>query len=244
MLPMIPIGPAVIPSNAVAFILALWLGAAVAERACKTRELDANQVWNVIGIGVLVMFVAARAIYVLQNFAAYAAEPLQMVALNPNALAVEYGAVFGIIAVAAYIQQRKIPFASFADALTPGVLVAFAIFAVGQFLSGDGFGTPTTLFWGINLYGDVRHPTPIYVAVLAALGAYATWQMARAQMLPVGATALNGIAWYAFVRVFVDAFLADATFWPGGYRASQVIALIVLLIALSLRARIELRAIK
>ena len=38
---------------------------------------------------------------------------------------------------------------------------------LGLLLSGEAFGAPTSLPWGVPLFGAVRHPTQIYLALAA-----------------------------------------------------------------------------
>lgn len=241
MLPVIRIGPAIIQSSVLALIIALWLGASIAERVCKRRGLDGGEVWNVTALGVAATLVLARLIFVLQNIPIYAGDPVGIFSLTPGALSLDYGIVFGLLAVYGYIQRRHIPLARFADAVAPGALIAIAIIAFGQFLSGDGYGTTTTLFIGVPMWGETRHAVQVYDAVLAVIGAYIVWRMTYAPIEHDGAIALNALAWYGFVRLFIDAFRADAALLPGGYRVTQVLAWLALLGALWGMARLEMR---
>lgn len=229
MLPVIQIGPAAIQSLTLALLIALWLGAYIAERACKQRGIDANKVWNVVGIGVAVTIVSARIVFVLQNWNVYAVDLTQSVSPTPSALSLDYGALLGLAAAYAYIRWRKIPLARFADALAPGALAAIAIIAIGQFLSGDAYGTPTDLPWAISFWGELLHPVQLYDACAALIGLIIGWRIRASRD---GMIALIAIAWYSGARVFIDAFRGDATILENGYRVTQVAALAVLLMVL------------
>lgn len=232
MLPIIQLGPLTIQSFVVAVFAALWLGAYLADRECQRRGLDPNDAWNVIALAIAVMFFSARLVFVLQNLPVYANDWFQTVLPTPTALSLDYGAIFGLVAAYAYIQRRHIPLARFADALAPGALVASAIIACGQFLSGDGYGMPTKIAWGVFLWGEPRHPVQLYDAFAALSGLVLIACLAR-KNARAGTRAWIAVAWYSAARVFLDAFRADVSILENGYRATQVIALIVLLIALS-----------
>lgn len=232
MYPVIHIGPAVIQSTVLALITALWLGAYVAERECKRRRLNAEDVWNVVGTAAVATVIAARLIYVLQNFSAYASDPLQIFSPAPGTLSLGFGAIFGLMAAYAYIQRHGIPLALFFDALAPGALIAMAVFAIGQLLGGDAYGTPSNLPWSVFLWGEWRHPVQLYDALAALIGFIVVWRVSRGWSTRAGFIALLVIAWYSASRVFIDAFRGDTAILPGGYRASQVIALVVLLMDL------------
>ena len=240
MSPIIQIGPATIQSSMLASLVALWLGSLVAEREGKRRGINPDHIWNVIIIGIVATALSARIVFVLQNHDIYASQPSDIFSLTANALSLEYGLVGGVLAGYAYLRWRKIALASFADALAPGALIALSMVSLGQLLSGDAIGTPTNLPWAISLWGDLRHPVQIYVALATLLGAVIVGQLARRPMR-AGFIALIAIAWYSATRVFVDAFRADADLLGGGYRVSQVIALAALLIALWAMSRLETR---
>jgi prolipoprotein diacylglyceryltransferase len=53
--------------------------------------------------------------------------------------------------------------------------------------------------------------------------------------------ALFATAWYSAARILIDAFRGDVAVLAGGYRTSQVVALIVLVFALVMMARLETR---
>ncbi len=231
MYPVIQIGPATIQSSLLALIAALWLGATLAERECARRGLSGDDAWNLIILAAVATIIAARLIYVAQNLTAYADDWRQVFSPTPGTLALRYGAVFGLVAAYAYLQRRRIPPARFADALAPGALIALAIFALGQFLSGDAYGAPSDLPWAIPLYGEPRHPAQLYDAFAALLGFAIVWRAARRQSAD-GSIALFTIAWYSAARVLIDAFRGDGAVLPGGYRTSQIIALGVLIGAL------------
>ncbi len=231
MLPVIRVGPAVIQSAVIAALAAFYLGAYVTERECKRRGMRGDDAWNSIGIGAAVMLVAGRLVYAAQNLSAYAADPLQLLAPAPGTLAFYPGAIFGALAAYAYIQRRGVPGARFLDALAPGALSAAALFALGQFLAGDAYGTATNAPWAIFLWDEWRHPVQLYETFAVLNGFAFTLYLARKNPPRAGWLAWFAIAWYAAARVLVDAYRVDAAPLPGGYRASQVAALAVLLVA-------------
>lgn len=235
--PIIQIGPATIQSSILALIVALWLGTAIAEREGKRRGLSGDDAWNAVALAGAVTLIAARLVYVLQNIAVYANDWRGIFSLTPATLSLGYGALFGLVAALAYAQHRKIPLARFADAFAPGALIAVAIIACGQFLSGDAYGARADLPWAIQLYGVPRQPVQLYDALAALIGFVIVWRAARQQWVD-GSIALIAVAWYSAARVVIDAFRGDATVLAGGYRTTQVIALGVLIGALWLSSRI------
>jgi phosphatidylglycerol:prolipoprotein diacylglycerol transferase len=168
---------------------------------------------------------------VLQNWGVYANDLAQIVSLTPNALSLDYGVLLGIVAVYAYLRWRKMPLARFADALAPGALIAIAIIAFGQFLSGEAYGTPTDLPWAVSFWGERLHPVQLYDALAALIGGVI---VARLRSQFDGQRALIALAWYSAARLFIDAFRAEVLLLGDGYRVNQIVAWIVLLLALGL----------
>ncbi len=231
MLPIIHVGPAAIQSSIISFAAALLIGGMLAEAIGHRRGLKGDATWNVIALGSVVTVVAARLVYVVENWTAYASDWSSLFALTPGTLDLEYGALCGLIAAVAYLRHQGISLAGFADSAAPGALVAMAIWAVGQFLSGDAYGDTTNVPWAISLYGEFRHPVQLYEAFATLVGALVVWWFAR-RSAPVGSVALLAVIWYAGARVFVDAFRGDETLLFDEYRMTQVVALLVLLAAL------------
>lgn len=227
MLPIIRLGPAAIQTSILALIAAIWVGATIAEGEAKKRGLRGDDVWNLVSIGALTTLVAARVIYIAQNFSAYASDPLQIFSPAPGTLALGYGAIFGALAAYGYVQRRVLPLAPLLDSIAPGALAAVGIYALGQFLSGDAYGTPTNLPWGVFMWGETRHPVQLY----DALGAFLGWGLII-KFGRLGSSALIGLVWYSAVRLIVDAYRGEAMILPNGFRVSQIIALMILLVGL------------
>ncbi len=55
------------------------------------------------------------------------------------------------------------------DLAAPFIPLGQAIGRVGNFLAGDAYGSPTSLPWGVDQAGTVRHPAQLYEAVLDLL---------------------------------------------------------------------------
>ncbi|KPV54953.1 hypothetical protein SE17_00645 [Kouleothrix aurantiaca] len=56
-------------------------------------------------------------------------------------------------------------------------------------LSGEAFGLPTSMPWGVPLFGTIRHPTQIYFALTALISLGILVWLAR-RSLPTGTLAI------------------------------------------------------
>ena len=183
--------------------------------------------------GLWVGIVSARLVYALRYLTVYIANPLSLLALNGNTLAVPEGLLVGIVFAAIYGWRKKLPLRPTLDALTPGLAVFMIGLGVAHFLSGDAFGAPANVPWSIYLWNEYRHPSQIYetIAALVILGVVMRRPLA---WMGAGSNFLLVMALSAAARTFLEAFRGDSVIWPGGFRGAQVIGLMVLMISLYL----------
>jgi phosphatidylglycerol:prolipoprotein diacylglycerol transferase len=119
-----------------------------------------------------------------------------------------------------------------ADSAALTLPVVQAIASVGLLLSGEAFGVPTSLPWGVPLFGAVRHPTQLYFA-LAALGSLLLlWRLSQ-RPLPLGALWVSYLGLQGLSSLLIEALRADSLVLPGGIRAAQLFGLALLLYAVS-----------
>jgi prolipoprotein diacylglyceryl transferase len=135
-------------------------------------------------------------------------------------------AIFGAIslgAVGAYIGARSvgIRFASFADALAPGLLLAQGIGRLGNYANQELFGAPTDLPWGLAIdrpnaaipvgipEGTLFHPTFAYELLWNVAGALVlVWVGARLS-LQWGRLFALYLVWYGLGRAFLETLRLD-----------------------------------
>jgi phosphatidylglycerol:prolipoprotein diacylglycerol transferase len=231
MMPVIRIGPAAMQTASLALIVALWIGAYIADREARRRTLRGDDAWTVITIFLFASVIAGRLIFFAQNIEAYSTDWTEVFSLSPNTLVLDLGALCGLVIASLYIWWKRIPFARFTDALAIGALVALIIIAVGQFFSGDGYGTPTDIPWAISFFEEMRHPTQIYEVIVLAIG-FVVVKRAIEPRTRDGVITWAVIAWYGGTHLFIDAFRGDVLLFANGYRLPQVYGFIALMIGM------------
>ena len=230
MLPAISIGPLSLPTYPLVLLLGYFLGLWFAARVAAQRGLDPDHLYNMGFYGLIAGLVGGRLGHIIFYFPAYAADPLSV--LSPNFTAIQ--PIFALIAVLAvvvwYQHKYAMPVPALLDALAGGGLVLLAAIALADGMNGRHFGEPTSAPWAIYQWNAARHPVQYYefLGILAVLGGF--W--ALLPRLKPGFAALFALAGYAAVRLLVDAFRAEPTLVGDGFRLSQIIAWIVLLLAL------------
>lgn len=231
MMPVIHVGPAALPSRPLVLLVAFWASAYLAEREGNRLGLDGEWVWSWAGVSMIGGLVGARIAYVLQNWPAYRDGVGSIASFNLLAMDWTGGAVVALLVALAYLRWRGPATAPFADSLAMPLAVALTLASLGSLLSGDAYGSPTSLPWAITLWDASRHPTQVYEMLvgLATLGV--VWH-SHGQALPAGHTFLRGSVAYAVGRLLVEAFRADNLLLPGGFRVAQVASLLILMAAL------------
>ncbi|MBK7201512.1 MAG: prolipoprotein diacylglyceryl transferase family protein [Anaerolineae bacterium] len=214
-----------------ALYAALWLAARLARR----RGLDGDHLWNLGFVSAIAALVGGRVAYVLQFWPAYQQDPLAIFSVRPGTLAWTPGLLIGLLAGLLYVRRLHLPLTTVLDALAPGALLGLAILSLADFLAGDAYGTPTTLPWAVELWGARRHPVQLYqlgaqlAALFLVLRRPATWP---GQPCVFGENAGLTLFLYALSRLLFDAFRGDSLILAGGFRAEQIGALAVALLAL------------
>jgi phosphatidylglycerol:prolipoprotein diacylglycerol transferase len=106
--------------------------------------------------------------------------------------------------------------------------------------AGSAFGKPTSLPWGILLWGEMRHPAQIY-ETLAAVALLVLFWPARQYFLTwkAGVYFLTFTASSAAVRLFLEAFRGDSFLTDNGFRVAQLLAWAILAISLLAIHRIQ-----
>ena len=86
----------------------------------------------------------------------------------------ELVAWLGAAAAFFYGRWRRLSLWPTLDVLTPGLIVFLMAVSLAEFLGGAGYGSLTSIPWGINQFGVRRHAVQLYeiVAGLAALGVW------------------------------------------------------------------------
>lgn len=231
MMPVIRIGPAAMQTASLALIVALWIGAYTADREARRRNLRGDDAWTVITIFLFATVIAGRLIFFAQNIEAYSTDWTEVFSFSQNTLVLDLGALGGLVIASLYIGWKRIPFARFTDALAIGALVALIIIAIGQFFSGDGYGTPTDVPWAISFFEEMRHPTQIYEVLLLSLG-FVIVKRAIEPRARDGVITWAIIAGYGGIHLFIDAFRGDVLLFANGYRLPQVYGFITLLVGI------------
>jgi prolipoprotein diacylglyceryl transferase len=233
MLPTIQIGPVSVQTPGIVLIISLWLGLSLAERLAPKRQISPNTLYNLVFIALIAGIIGARLVYVARYLSAFASNPISLISLNPGLLDPWGGFGLGFVAALIYAQRTSLALWPTLDALTP----VFALLSVGSGLahlaSGDAFGAPTNLPWAIELWGANRHPSQVYETLAAIAIGLIVWPEGRLMRgKSAGTICLSFLGFCAGARLFLEAFRGDSRLVANTIRLPQILAWLVLVVAL------------
>ena len=218
------------PRHFILIVASLWIGLALAERLTERHGVSKDSLNNLTFYSILAYVIGGRVLYTLTNLSAFAPNPLSIFSPNPDLFDPIGAFISALLIGLIYGKRQNLPFLGTLDALTP----IFAILAIGLSLAhlaaGTAFGSPTDLPWGIELWNAARHPAQIYELIAALIIFGLLWF--RRSEVPPEVLFLKFTALTAGTRLFLEAFRADSTLMLGGFRLAQVVAWIVLAVAL------------
>lgn len=237
------IGPIAINSYgvmiAVAFLVGLWL----ALREAKRKGIDSKLVSDFAIYAIIFGMLGARLAYVIFfDFGYYLSHPLQIFAIWQGGL-VLYGAILGgLLAGIWFIKRHRLNFWRFADTFAPSLILGQAIGRIGCFLSGDSYGRPTDLPWGLRFplsssagmkFGQMPiHPTQIYELILNLIIFTVLWKFRKRETFD-GFLFLLYLISYSTIRFFVEFLRADSLYiWGTPLRSAQVISVATIALAI------------
>ncbi len=193
MFPVLNIGPLAIQSSGLILVLGIWLGLNWAEKTASRRQINPDLIFTILFLIFAVSLAAARLGYVVLHADSYKNHWLDVFSLNFHSMDWPSAVLLGILAFLIYTQKKKIPVWSFLDSLIPFFLSINIALALASVATLSAFGSETTLPWGIEVYGSLRHPVQIYHLLLGIGMMFLFWPFGRkvigierVQLLPGG----------------------------------------------------------
>lgn len=216
-------------------VLAVWLAGREEKRLGLPKDTAVDLALIVVPAGII----GARLYYVVMSWPSFAHDPLSVFRIWEGGIAI-YGAVIGG-ALGAWIYARKkgISFASVADMIAPGLLLAQAIGRWGNYFNMEAYG-PEVHHAKLQFFpmavlipsadGYVWHAaTFFYESMWNLLGFVALWRLRKSQPKKG-----NIFAWYLLVygsgRFIIEQLRQDSLY-VGPLRASQWLSLLLCICA-------------
>jgi prolipoprotein diacylglyceryltransferase len=232
MFPYLNLFGAAIAVSPLVILVAIWLGAALAERTSDRHGIPSETLYNLIFIALLAFILGGRLSYAAQYPSAFIADPVSLVSRNLGLFDPVGGAAIGLVAAAIYGQRKQLALWPTLDALTPALAVLLTAIPLANLASGEAFGAPSSLPWAIELWGQSRHPVQIYEALAAGLILWWLWPGRAKSQDPAGTNFLLFVAANAFSRLFFEGLRGSSALTVLNLRAAQLAAWVILAAAL------------
>ena len=144
----------------VIIMLAVLLGAWLAERGVRRRGENGDHIWDALIWIVPAGIIGARLWYVINASLGgnriYLDQPLQIINIPAGGLHIFGGFLFGAIALLLYARHYKLDLWLLLDSIAPVLLIAQALGRIANFINQELYGPPTTLPWGIPISAEHR----------------------------------------------------------------------------------------
>jgi phosphatidylglycerol---prolipoprotein diacylglyceryl transferase len=203
------IGALLIPSYGALAAAGVLLALVLATRTARIAGVSPSQVWNVCVVALIAALAGSRLLLAVLNWDELLRHPLWIFGLATihSPVLAAAGVMMGAAAALFYMGHERMPWAATLDALAPPLVVGLACEQWGALLAGAGYGTETSVGWGIvytdplaqrwsgTPLGIPLHPVQAYAAVgymlLAVL--LLRWLPVRRQPGDIAGMALMGL---------------------------------------------------
>ena len=189
-------------------------GLFVATKNSKLRNIEEDEISNLLLFALPVSVIGARIYYVIFEWENYKGNFLSMINIREGGLAI-YGAVIAAVVVVYFFSKyKKIDF-----------ILGQAIGRWGNFINQEAHGTETTLPWAVIIDGKKYHPTFLYESIGNFLIFIFLMIYMRKYQKKKGEIILLYAILYGIVRFFVEGLRTDSLMFLG-FRVSQVLSLV------------------
>ena len=217
---------------AVVIALGLLLAVLYAMRRCKEFGLTADDIYNIVFVGLPSAIVGARAYYVIFEWKQYFGPGIpwyKCLMIRDGGLAI-YGAVIAaLLAATIYCmtsKKRRAKLLPYMDIGSIGLLIGQGIGRWGNFFNREAHGGETTNFLRMGLIEHGQqifvHPTFLYESVWNLAGVVLLHFVSKKRKFD-GQIILCYLAWYGLGRAFIEGLRTDSLY-IGPFRVSQLLA--------------------
>lgn len=151
------------------------LGILISQYNCKWREVDFDNLLNIVLLSLPIGIVGARLYYVIFEFDNYKNNIIDAFNIRNGGLAIHGGLIFAIGTALIYTKIKKLNFIKFADVAAPSIILAQALGRWGNFFNQEAHGDavsyefikhfPMFIQKGMNINGIYYNPTFLYESI-------------------------------------------------------------------------------
>jgi phosphatidylglycerol---prolipoprotein diacylglyceryl transferase len=169
MFPILNLGPLAIQADGFFILLSIFIGLWLMSQLAQNLQTNLELIENALLTGFITGLVGARIGYLIQNPTIFLENPASLIALRASMFNVGFGILLSLIVVFIIGQKKNLPLWPTLDTITPLLLCLSVGLQLANLATGNAYGIPTDLPWGINLWNAQRHPIQIYYLLLIAI---------------------------------------------------------------------------
>jgi len=198
----------------------------------KKEDVSADTLADIIIYTLPVAIVCARTYYVIFTWDSYKNNLSDVFKIWEGGLAI-YGGIFGAVATGLiYCKIKKLETLKIFDICALGLLIGQAVGRWGNFMNAEAFGTFCSGIFGMSINGEAPvHPTFLYESLWNVLGLIILSLLHRKRPFN-GFTFFSYVTWYGAGRFIIEGLRADSLYL-GGFRISQLVALVCVIAGIS-----------
>jgi prolipoprotein diacylglyceryltransferase len=231
MLPVLQLGPFALQVPGMVLLASIWLGLQLSESRADKRQVNSENIGNLVLVTLLAALLGARIGYALRFPQAFLEHPSGLISLNPGLLDPWAASAAALLGALVFAQRKDMSLWPSLDALSPLFASLSLGLALSSAASGQGYGAPAQLPWAIQLWGASRHPSQIYEALAAVLILLVVLRRGKKEAAP-GVLFMDLVIYSAGARLLLEAFRAESHLLPNGWRIEQMLAWLILAAAL------------
>lgn len=217
---------------ALIIVIGIILAVLYAVRRSREFGLKADDIYNLVIVGLPCAIVGARLYYVIfewDNFFGADNNWYDFLNIRKGGLAIYggvIGAALGIIIFCMSSRKRRAKLLPLFDVTGLGLLIGQAVGRWGNFFNREAHGGPAANFLRMGIVEDGAqiyvHPTFLYESAWNLAGLVLLHFLSKKRKFD-GQVFLLYLAWYGLGRAWIEGLRTDSLYW-GSFRVSQVLA--------------------
>ncbi|HHU62415.1 MAG: prolipoprotein diacylglyceryl transferase [Bacillota bacterium] len=191
----------------------------------KIHDIEQRIIENLYFLGAFSGLIGSRLGAILPYWRYILENPLEIFGRGGMA---SHGAIIAIMIVGIFfVRKHKLNYWVLADLTAPVIPVGHIFIRLGNFLSGELYGPPTNLPWGIKFPETLVpvHPSQLYEVIASLIILPFAWKWSKEPKYP-GYAFLRVFFIHSVVRFFLD-FIRQHSELYGPFVLTQIIALII-----------------
>ena len=211
----------------------MMVGIILANYTSKLKNVNYDELLNIILIAFPIAIIGARAYYVVFEFDQYRDNLIQVFNIRQGGLAIHGGVIFGMLAALIYTKYKKENLMQFADVAAPSIIIGQAIGRWGNFFNSEAHGGPVTQTFiskfpnfiqkGMLIDGVYYHPTFLYESMWNVMVCLILIYLLT-KTFKKGTVFFSYIGLYSIGRFFIEGLRTDSLMFAG-IRVAQLISL-------------------